>query len=86
MLNYMAEATYQDAVRNPPNSATGAFRVPDKKLRQLYKNNEVTPITVAQVLANRGAVNVTSFAVGLRTRSITSPSALMRRSRMDVPL
>ena len=61
-VNYMSDDTYKHEHRKPAGE-DGHHLLPDKKLRQIYKNNKVQPISVAQHLTNRGAISVMAIAL-----------------------
>ena len=64
-INYMSDATYYDAVRNPSSPGRSLGMSPDRGLKQLYKNNAVKPIEIAQVLSAAGYTTVAVYAVSL---------------------
>ena len=67
-INYMSEDLYKHDARNPPD-ADGFYRLPDKKLRQIYKNNSANPISIA---SRRMASPSTSRQATLRPVYTTS--------------
>ena len=56
----MVDKTYIDSVLNPDPRKD---QLPNLALRNLYQNNEVHPISVAQCLASQGVTTVTAFAI-----------------------
>ena len=61
-VNYMSDDTYKHEHRNPAGD-DGQYLLPDKRLRQIYKNNNVRPIAIAQRLTHRGALPVEAIAL-----------------------
>ena len=84
-VNYMADATYHDPVYNPANLS------PERGLKQLYKNNAVRPVSVAQVLTASGFTTVQIFAVSMgdtdtEARAFLNTDASLNPPPPGVPL
>ena len=59
-INYAVDKTYIDPIYNPD---PGPRQLPNLALRNLYQNNEVHPISVAQFLASQGVISIANWAV-----------------------